>query len=309
MNTILKMCKAPHPIHEIIPDDKHKEYQIHKSDAVNSLTRYVNLIYKYLNAIEMCFTTGSFVIEDSLEKLLDVLIVSSSTGLEGIFASHTSLNPKKFEKTIHGITYISKRVNETHIYSKIDGENEGIPISCSHLRDNDGHLIIDHRYAQNIKWYKFLNGSEKDFVFFKLERYKTCHKEHLANAGNHYVRNKKTKSEYTSRREDCKDKCVYLKDSSMKKNIDEIVIEGKSYRIDENYNRVGDEFFIPQVLNEYFLKLIDKNIDIDYDIKIIKEHYDDTKKDVVTITVEHKHIGKGGRKKRVLKKKILQKNN
>jgi hypothetical protein len=168
MDLIKRTIHAPHSIHKTIPKNKHEGYEIYKSEAVNTLTNYINLIYKYLNAIEMCFTTGSFVIEDGLEKLLDVLIVSSSTGLEGLFASHTSLNPVEFKKEINGITYVSKGLTETHIHSIIEGK-EGVPISCYHLRDADKKLIIDRRYAQNIKWYKFLNGSEKDFVFFKLD--------------------------------------------------------------------------------------------------------------------------------------------
>jgi hypothetical protein len=314
MDLIKRTIHAPHSIHNKIPKDKDKDYHVYKSDAVNTLTNYINLIYKYLNAIEMCFTTGSFVIEDNLDKLLDVLIVSSSTGLEGLFASHTSLNPVEFKKEINGITYVSKGLSETHIHSRIEGQ-EGVPISCSHLRDTKNNLIIDHRHAQNIKWYKFLNGNNKDFVFFNLERFKTCDTEHIKNAFNRYCREHDTESEYTSRREDCKQKCVYLY-SDRKKNIDEIVIEDPSYKVDEtiikidgsykvneNYNRVGDEFFIPQVLSNYFLHLIeDTRFNID-NIEI-KKHHDNTKGDVVTI---NKKAYGGRRKKKVLKKKKLQK--
>jgi hypothetical protein len=204
------ICHSPHAIHEQIPSDKREQYENNKRDAVNILTRYVNLIYKYLNGIEMCFTTGSFVVEDNLEKLLDVLIVSSSTGLEGVFSSHDSLKPTEFTKQINDITYVGKYVNETHIQSKIDGFNEGMPILCSHLTDEEGNLIIDYRYAQNIKWYKFLNSQKQDFVFFKLERYKTCSRDHVVAAVTRYGFHKDTKSAYTSRREDCKERCVYL---------------------------------------------------------------------------------------------------
>jgi len=315
MDLVLQMIHAPHGIHKKIPKEQHEKYEMHKNEAVNTLTNYINLIYKYLNAIEMCFTTGSFVIEDNLEKLLDVLIVSSSTGLEGVFASHTSLKPVGFEKEINRITYISNGVTETHIHSKIEGQ-EGVPISCSHLRDTNNKLIIDYRHAQNIKWYKFLNGNNKDFVFFKLERFKTCDTEHVTNAFKRYCLKHDTRTEYTSRREDCEDKCVYLTNSHLKKNIDEIVIEDPSYKVDkniikkdgsykvdENYHRVGDEFFIPQVLSDYFLHLIqDTHFNID-NIQI-KKHHDREKGDVVTIN----KIAYGGRrKKKVLKKKILQK--
>jgi hypothetical protein len=300
------ICHSPRALHKTIPPKLQSLYTLKKSDAVNTLIRYIKLIYKYLNAIEMCFTTGSFVIEDRIEALLDVLIVSSSTSLE-CASSHRSLNPIGFEKEIDGIKYVSTSVNESHINGTIDGEIEkGMPILCSHLQDNEGNAVIDKRFAKNIKWYKFFNGEKKNFVFFKLERYKTFSKKHLLAANERYVKHHDTKSEYTSRREDCKERCVYLKDSSMKKNIDEIVIEGTSYRVDENYERTGDEFFIPEVLSDYFLKLIEKRYDIDYDIKIIKQHYTDKREDVVTITVESK-IVEGGRKKRVLKKKILQK--
>ena len=239
--------------------------------------------------------------------MLDLLILSSSTSLE-CASSHTSLNPIGFEKEIDGINYVSTSVNESHINGSIDGEIEkGMPILCSHLQDNEGNAVIDKRFAKNIKWYKFLNGEKKIFVFLKLERYKTFSKKHLLAATDRYIYHHDTKSEYTSRREDCKEKCVYLKDSSMKKNIDEIVIEGKSYRVNEDYERTGDEFFIPEVLSRYFLKLIEKRYDIDYNIQIRKENNKDERGDVVTITVESK-IVEGGRKKRVLKKRYYKNN-
>jgi hypothetical protein len=269
-----------------------KNYLISKSFAIHRLIRYVEILYKYLNAIEMCFVAGSFVIEDKDEEMLDILILSSSLCLRGA-SSHTSLNPKQFDKTIDNIRYVCKNVSETHIEGNVTGNL--IQILCSHMKNVEGDVIEDTRNIKNIKWYKFLNGENKNFIFFKLEKTITCSVAHCFDAIDHYNGNPE-QTIYPSRREDCKTKCQNG-NPDFKKNVNGLIINGNlKPEIIETYNRVGDEFFIPQELNDYFLIYANNQKRINQiDIK------KDISTDIVSLT--------GGKKNLRYKKKPLYKNN
>uniref|UniRef100_A0A6C0CDN7 Uncharacterized protein n=1 Tax=viral metagenome TaxID=1070528 RepID=A0A6C0CDN7_9ZZZZ len=183
----------------------------------------------------------------------------------------------------------AKNVSETHIQGNVTGDF--IKILCNHIREQ-GEEIKDERKIKNIKWYKFINGNKKNFIFFKLEKTITCSLDHCYDAAKHYTCNPE-KTIYPSRREDCKHKCQ-KDDPNFKKNVQGLNINGNFNEIKEDYDRVGDEFFIPQELNNYFLIYAnnDKNLN---KIDIIK----DTKTDIVSIT--------GGGRKPLYKKKPLYK--
>ena len=218
--------------------DELEKYNKNKDEAIHKLVKYIKILYKYLNDIDLCFIDGSFVIEDKDERMLDLLIVSSSLCLRHK-PSHIKLDSRLFQKEINGIKYVTKNVCETHIEGMV------INIKCHHLKNG--------KKIRNIKWFKFLNQKNENLIFLKLEETKACLLEH------------------------CKEEPY--DDSGFKKNINALIINDVlDIEIKENYERFGDEFFISQHLNDFFLKFSenDKNID---SINIIK----DIKTDIASI--------------------------
>jgi len=239
---------------------KEIEYNENTKQDILTLIKYIQLLYQYLNVIQLCFTAGSFIIEDNEEKLLYLLLQSSTYNLRG-FSSHESFGPVKIEKTVNKIKFTCERVCETNIVGKFN--NDPVNISCSYSG------LSDSRNIRNIKWYQFINKENNiKFIFFKLETRPTQDFIHAINGYNHYVRQKATKTVFQSRREDCNktdDGCGYTK-ADFKKDITELVFDdGEKIEIIENYGeRIGDEFFIPQKLNEFLISISQnkKKIDI-----------------------------------------------
>jgi len=283
-------------------DFKDMNYDERKKTNINRLIKYINILYKYLNAMNLCFVDGSFIIEDNNSNgifynffLLNILAFSSSVNLKEL-SSHEEFNPVKYEITdkISKVKYTCDRVCESHIKGKLN--KNSIKISCNDLKN--GKEIIS-KNIENVLWYKF-NHNDKAYVYLKLEE----KKDKIFN----YLKKKMgfkggDLEIIPTRNEDCGDKCMSKneKDKFMSDNNKELVItvnyEGlyssketkqqnlnytcndsdilyREYSLNtkDNYgNRIGDEFFIPNELNYFFLKYAydDKNkIKLD-DIMII----------------------------------------
>lgn len=227
-------------------DKLYGTYKANKNNAQKQLINYIDILYKYLNASKLCFVSGSFVIEDKDETLLDLLIQSSSMSLESM-ESHTGFNPQPFTKQINGITYVSSTIAETHIKGKFE-------IKC----DYDNALSNETKQIKNIKWYKFtLDEKQNTLIFLKLEDSITCSAEHCIKAAYHHGFNKPAVTLYPTRREDCAKSGCNTKDTSFRTNVKSITINNTptiSINENEKYTRLGDELFIPQDLNDYILQ-------------------------------------------------------
>ena len=273
-------------------EDKEEEYKNNTKNAIYKLAKYIQLLYQYLNGIELCFTAGSFIIEDNNEELLDILLQSSTIDLRGA-SSHEGFKPVKIEKVVNGINFTCERVCETNIVGYFN--KDAIKILCKKLE------LEELKDVENIKWYQFIYNQKK-FMFFKLEIKKTLDIGHASTAISHHILHKPIQSIFPTRREDCmhaKAGCDSKKSDSYVFNVDEIVINhNKQIKLIENYGeRLGDEFFIPQELNTFFTIIVNYNL-LPCGIHVIKKAntaYINTA-DLSDCKLEYSRKKEGGRK-------------
>lgn len=282
-------------------DDNHK-YALYKTyneltrfykiEGIKKLRLYIKVLYQYLGEINQCFFDGSFVIEDNDEKLLDVLIQSSSVNL-GRFSTHEGFKPENFTKTMntmdlkepiyteeitadmkenndeYNVEYTCDRVCETHLRGYTMGEKSNYKISCLALTEANGKKLYNSVFRNNVLWYKFTRN-EKKYIFLKITQKKSSNIDYKIH-GSIYRLSEKFGKKYDTRNEDSN---YDTKFDSI--NIKNIVINsthliekphnspfykgGGNYQyiikdIDNKiYGRLGNEFFIPELLSKFFLK-------------------------------------------------------
>jgi hypothetical protein len=264
--------------------EKGPEYLI-KTNKYNHkllIKNYIKSLYGYLGE-KYCFTSGAFVIQDDSNKLFTLL----------------TENKQDYHKLIKGIrshgTYKnspSDPVYETHL-SKLNN-------SIYELRCNVRNEFI---HVKNVKWYPFEQNGHK-FMYLKLERYGTITGLHAI--AYLTVSGKKEKDlNHPFRREDCKDfktKCRYDKPPFIGKNPFEnwnkVVIDGHTYPVVEEYERRGDDVFIPEEVSTYIIDHI-------HDELIFKFTYQFTPNSTVTI-INTSQIGGKIRKLRIKKRRTTK---
>lgn len=266
-----------------------------KDEEKIKIINYFKLLYKFLGD-KHCFTFGSFVIEDEKLQLYNLLKKAFDLKLPKWQESHTKF--KKEEEEMYEIHFPFNKRN-------LSDESNFI-ISC--ICDNDE---IEERKIQNLKFYKF-NENGNNFVYIKLEYYATTSPKHWLNAANRYIRGKENKSCKLVRREDCKknDSCIKkdnpnplltnnsTDDDEYKKltTYENITIDDIICDITDKHKRVGDEFFVPQCINEYFFK-DEENVKNPEEIEFIPEGENN-----LIINAKPSQMG-GKMKKKSMKKK------
>lgn len=216
-----------------------------KIENKQEIIKYIILLYKFLGK-KYCFTYGSFVIEDNNSKLYNLLFDYRDVDLSFYkLESHTKF--KEPDEKMYEINFPFKKYN--------------FSISCI---CDDGKE--EKRIIQNLKFYNF-NQNNSKFVYIKLEDYPTKSLLHAKKAILRYIIGKENKSCKLVRREDCKknNSCInkdtpnplfidnvttdeYKKKTTYEKiNIDNIICD-----ITDKHERVGDEIFVPQCINDYF---------------------------------------------------------
>jgi hypothetical protein len=261
---------------------KDENYDKRKSDNNLFLKKYIEILYKYLNAIDLCFIDGSFVIEDKPNtdiSLLGILAFSSSVNLKE-FSSHDAFTPEKYEIKPYDnekMVYTCEKVCESHIKSKLN--KTSVKITCLKSDSNENEIS---RIIKNAIWYKFTRNG-RTFVFLKLEEVKNRFYKFLKIKSKELF--KKGGRDLTKRLQNCGDECMFKINTADFKskntlellinvnfslnNTDKTVISENRYdcnkdeykgvykeykvKVEDEYGRIGDEFFIPLELNDFFI--------------------------------------------------------
>jgi len=258
----------------------------YKLEGIVKLRLYLKVLYKYLGEIEQCFFEGAFVIEDNDDKLLDILIQSSSVNLKYL-STHNKFNAEKFTKTMNTMDLtLEKYKKEITEDMKENPKEYLVNYTCdkvceSHLKRNDIDFTISclvkgnkrklyHSFnRENVLWYRFTRNGKK-YVFLKTTQTKTSNLDYQIYGYMHRLGEKAT-IKYPIRSEDSK-----IDPSFGSIAIKEIIIDSKHLienphigfykKSDSHYNyiissinndiygRLGNEFFIPELLNDFFIK-------------------------------------------------------
>lgn len=240
------------------------------------LNTYLLNLHKYLGPY--CFTSGAFVVEDDNDKLLNFLnpTMARVPSVRNIFKTEKSIGRTEYRIIPWGL--------RSHTDFFVEGKNT--------LYEYDIRLTIScygcdskNIKVKNLKWYPFTQHVDdepnpKKFVYLKFEGYPTFEYEHIKSALFRYGLGIDKKG-CPKRREDCridkKDPCRinqkvvnpitqtnapndFFPYNFEGYRIVEKKTENKVIPIIENYNRVGDEFFVPLSVSEYFLKKLNQQI-------------------------------------------------
>ena len=293
-------------------------------DTSNSLSKYIDNLYKYLGK-GYCFTKGTFIIGDNSSNLYSLLKNDIDRNnkltineLGALLSSHLSLRNQSIEIEKSNVEKIDSKMYENHIYKK--------KISCL-CNDN----IAENISVRNVKWYQFLGKDTNKYIFFKLEGYPTVSPKHGVRAIKHYF-SRPTKSCVDNRREDCHGPCNgpasdENEDEDEDENEEEedednegededdtqklysvgggtccsvvkyqystYSIDGKEKKIEETYGRIGDEILVPNEINDFIIKHMDS----------VKMTFDETEKENIYLTVERPRPNGGKRRNKYKKTK------
>jgi len=190
------------------------------------LNIYMANLHDYLGPY--CFISGSFVVEDDNQRLQQFLFSCNPT-TNNYFKSHDRFQDDK-----------SKPIYECSI---------NIVLTCTCDPSDKPMPIL------NVKWYPFFQG--KWYVYLKMERYPTFTKRGMldTNHAQKYVERHlfgKIKDHCIKRREDCEKDSQGCHKTNL--NFDSYQLENQApVKIIESHKRMGDEFFIPLGVSEYFL--------------------------------------------------------
>jgi hypothetical protein len=255
-------------------------YNHRTKEHLLALNTYLLNLHKYLGPY--CFTSGAFVVEDDNDKLVNFMQpkMAKSISFHNIFKTE-----KNSDRTDYRILPMGFR-SHTDFFVK-DKENT--------LYEYDIRLILscqgcDSKNIQvkNLKWYPFTqdvlvdgDSKSKKFVFLKFEGYPTMDYDHIKRAVFRYGLGINKKG-CPKRREDCridkKEPCRIRQEDNPKSQIETPTLfpyNFQGYRIVdkdkdknknefvsiiENYNRVGDEFFIPLGVSEFFLEKLNQEV-------------------------------------------------
>ena len=193
------------------------------------LNIYMANLHDYLGPY--CFISGAFVVED-FNKKLQTFLFSCNPTTNNYFKSHDKFQDDK-----------SKPIYECGI---------NIVLTCTGCDPSDKPVPI-----LNVKWYPFFQG--KWYVYLKMERYPTFTKRGLldTNHAQKYVERHlfgKIKDHCVKKREDCEDDSDGCHPETNKQNFHSYALEqNPPVNIVESHQRMGDEFFIPLGVSEYFL--------------------------------------------------------
>jgi hypothetical protein len=169
------------------------------------------------------------VVEDDNQRLQQFLFSCNPT-TNNYFKSHDRFQDDK-----------SKPIYECSI---------NIVLTCTGCDPSDKPMPI-----LNVKWYPFFQG--KWYVYLKMERYPTFTKRGMldTNHAQKYVERHlfgKIKDHCIKRREDCEKDSQGCHKTNL--NFDSYQLENQApVKIIESHKRMGDEFFIPLGVSEYFL--------------------------------------------------------
>ena len=239
------------------------------------INNYLEQLYFYLGE-QFCFLSGAFVIEDTDDKLLKVLMNTKPQEFTyNMIQSHTTYFQGGDGQTNHNKPFyyddqsgFTRTTNMYGFYETTLKIPHNIDCKCSNKTSNEtSNETSNKKEIQSMKWYKF-EQKNKSFIFLKLEDHPTQTIAHLFDAVKRYGLKKPNVSCRIPRREDCnKEKNCQFTDPSKIKQIQ----PGQNYdKIEYNisgspvvmtdaivpnaYHRKGDEVFIPSIINDYILK-------------------------------------------------------
>ena len=236
----------------------------------NYINNYLEQLYFYLGD-QFCFLSGAFVIEDTDDKLLKVLMNTKPQEFTyNIIQSHTTYFQGKKSKTNNNKQFyyddqsgFTRTTNMYGFYETTLKIPHNIDCKCSNKTSNE---TSNKKQIKSMKWYKF-EQNNKSFIFLKLEDNPTQSIPHLFDAVKRYGLKKPNVSCRIPRREDCnKEKNCQFTDTDPDKiqpgqNYDKIEynIYGSPVVMTDAivpnaYHRKGDEVFIPSIINDYILK-------------------------------------------------------
>jgi hypothetical protein len=194
------------------------------------LNIYMANLHDYLGPY--CFISGSFVVEDDNQMLQKFLFSCNPTTIS-IAKTHA-----KFQHNT------SEPIYECGI---------NIVLTCNGCDPSDKPMPI-----LNLKWYPFLQG--KWYVYLKMERYPTFYSKSYVPVFSHaqkFVERhlfKKIKDHCVKKREDCENDSDGCHPETNKINFNSYRVESQApVNIVESHTRMGDEFFVPLGVSEYFL--------------------------------------------------------
>lgn len=263
------------------------------------IIRYVNLLYKFLGD-KYCFTSGAFVIQDNDYKLYKLLSLVIDVDLTGMYIkTHTIFkdnNEKMYEIHFPELSFksniickcqdnkfILRKMQNIKFYKFTNNNNKLIYLKLEDYPTFDKDHIFQgfNRYV--------LNDENKSCV---LPRREDCNHEKRKNCN--YYKDESTKNYinnnplFTLNKNDSNkenfnpnidqdniDKDDILLDlneeqepvtvnTELKKSYDIVKINNEECNISETYVRKGDEFFIPYCINDFFINIINNNIEDNY---------------------------------------------
>ena len=249
-------------------------YNHRTKEHILALNTYLLSLHKYLGPY--CFTSGAFVVEDDNDKLLNFLNpkMAKRPSFRNFFKTEKNSNRTEYRVLPMGFRshtdfFVKDKENTLYEY------DIRLTISC-HGCDSKNIKV------KNLKWYPFTQdvagfSKPKKFIYLKFEGYPTIEYDHIKRAFFRYGLGIDKKG-CPKRREDCridkKEPCRINQGDNPTSQIEKpnvsIPYNFEGYRIvdkdnkvvpiSENYNRVGDEFFIPLGVSEIFLEKLNQEV-------------------------------------------------
>lgn len=214
--------------------------EMNTDSDIFKISKYFDNLFKFLN--KYCFIKGAFVIADDNEKLFDLLKYTD--------------NKYQSDLTAHKLESHIIYKDETEHLMEINLESFPITINC-----NADPNCQRSRICKSFKWYRFNDNGHK-FIFVKPEREPTVTIAHAINAVNrYYLKTGKEEECVHHRREDCNidGNCDHIGKPLPYRNFTQVIINDKTYDVEETYERKGDEAFIIEPVSEFIISLINKN--------------------------------------------------